>query len=561
MGLGRVSVSIARREWLAALVMALVATALMQIPYALGYAFAPRDAEYTGLLINSEDYSYHAIMLQGYNGAWAYHIQYTTEPHGAAFLYGFYLSLGHLARTLGISIIAMWHAARVLAAFVMLVAAFAFSALFLVDPQERWTAYLIAIFGSGFDWILFPWERFDPTASTPLDFRMPEVHLFFTGLTYPHIALGIALVLGAFWLLLRYLERKFWRDIFLLTIAVMLIGIIYPFLIFLVAGVLGASWVYHSTRAKKVLWRDAFALGLALVPSAPLYLYYAYVLQSNSVFRVWNDQAVTLSPNPLHYLFAYGALLALAAPILMSSRSLQERNFPPLSREVGGISFEFLILWLFVVALLLYAPLGAQRRFVQGVQIPLAILASAGLYRIWLPRLENANWFQRLAARPNYSVLGLRRLVVILLLLGLSAANWVVLVKLSTLTAIEQPAAFFVPRTQVAAIDWLGTNVQRDAPILAAYWTSGYIPARTGNLVFMGQRYETSHFEEKRALVENFFDSKTDDVFRRDLLARYRIGYMFWGEQERALGTFDPARADYLDFAFSNSAVTIYRVK
>jgi len=35
----------------------------------------------------------------------------------------------------------------------------------------------------------------------------------------------------------------------------------------------------------------------------------------------------------------------------------------------------------------------------------------------------------------------------------------------------------------------------------------------------------------------------------------------WWRESRGALGTFDATRADYLDFVFSNSAVTIYRVK
>lgn len=518
----------------------------MQIPYALGYLYAPANAEYTGLLINLEDYSYHAIMLQGYNGAWTYHIQATTEPHHAAFLYGFYLFLGQLARTLGLSIVAMWHTSRIIVSLVLCLVTFGFIGILLDDARERWTAYLLAIFGSGLDWALFPWERFDAASSIPIDFRMPEAHIFFSAMTFPHVALGIALVLASFWLWRKYLGSKNWNDVAALAAAILLICIIYPFFVLLLSGVLGTDWVLASYRSRKILWRQGLALGAAFAPSFPLNLYYVFVLQTNSVFRVWNEQAATLSPNPLHYLLAYGVLIALALLLLHG----QERH-----------KFMILWVWIAVVALLLYAPLGAQRRFVQGVQVPLAILASAGLYRVLFPRLEKANWFQRLVSRPNYSRVGLERFAVVLLLLALSTANLVVLLKLSDLTAIEQPAAFFVPRAEVAAIDWLGANTRRDDPILAAYWTSGYIPARSGNVVFAGQRYETNRFDEKRLLVEKFFDVSTDDAFRRNMLTQYRIAYLFWGGQERALGDFDPAWSDYLEQVYDKSGVQIYRFR
>ena len=185
-----------RREWLIALAVAVVAVSMMQIPYALGYWTAPPDTEYTGLLLNVEDYSYDAIMLQGYNGAWEYHIQYTTEPHSPAFLYGFYLALGHLSRVLNVPIVAVWHGARIITALLLFLTLFGFIGLFLRDASHRMFGYLLAIFGSGFDWALFPFEQFNIVGGAPVDFRMPEAHLFYTALTYPHISFGIALLLA-----------------------------------------------------------------------------------------------------------------------------------------------------------------------------------------------------------------------------------------------------------------------------------------------------------------------------------------------------------------------------
>ncbi len=553
---------IARHEWRFAFVAATLAISLQQIPYAFGYARARPATEYQGLVLNVEDFSYHAIMAQGYAGAWQYHIRYTSEEHAPAFIYGFYLALGHLARALGISVVAMWHAALIAFALILFVALYAFIAQFIRNVRARQFAYLLAIFGAGLDWFLFPWERLDIVGVAPIDFRMPEAHLFYSAMTYPHYSAAITLILAVFWLATRALERSDFRLAFLVSLANLALAIVFPFLIYLTAGVLGVYWLYRSFHAKQIQWRAAFLLFVAFLVPVPLLLGYAYTLATNSVLRIWNAQATTVSPNPLHYLLAYGAMLALAGlgwrvPRDETNRSpLTIRHMPPVTRHTS-----LLWLWVLVVAILLYAPLNAQRRFVAGVQIPLAILATRGLFEIALPRIERTRAFAALAARPRYSREGVRRLLRVLFLVIISIANWVILLRLSLLTAIEQPDAFFRSRDEIAAVDWLRDNTPRDSIVLGAYWTGSFIPARAGNRVFVGQRYETVRFDEKQRASESFFDVTTSDAWRRDLLAQYHIAYVFYGARERDLGKFDPARVDYLERAYSNAQVTILRVK
>jgi hypothetical protein len=101
-------------EWKIAIAIAILATIVLSTPYALGYAFAGPKTEYSGIVMNPEDsQSYFAKMLEGYDGNWLYTIPFTSEEHSPAFVGGFYIGLGHLARFLGLSLVAMWHIARV----------------------------------------------------------------------------------------------------------------------------------------------------------------------------------------------------------------------------------------------------------------------------------------------------------------------------------------------------------------------------------------------------------------------------------------------------------------
>ncbi len=109
MGVGRLIPS--RKEWLIVAIVAVLASAVMQIPVCAGHFLARPGTEFTGIVVNIEDFTYQETILQGYDGAWLYHDLFTSEEHARHF-YTCSISLwGHIARTIGLSVIGMWHAA------------------------------------------------------------------------------------------------------------------------------------------------------------------------------------------------------------------------------------------------------------------------------------------------------------------------------------------------------------------------------------------------------------------------------------------------------------------
>jgi len=369
---------VTRREWTMAVSIAVATTLVMLVPYILGYALTRPGTEYTGLVVNVEDGSYLSAIGEGYHGAWLYHLPFTTEPHAPAFIEVFYLALGHLARALDLSIMQMWHLARVLASVLMFSTMIGFIALFLHAPVQRLVAYLFGIVGAGVDWSALPWERADALSGVPLDLHMPEAHPFFLAMTYPHIAVNVALLLITFWLGLHALNPAVtWRHrrIFALGAALtnFLLGIVYPFIIFLSAAVLSLYLLYLIARARKILWGEAGLLFAIYALPAPLFIYYQLQVVANPVLQIWNAQATTLSPNPLHYLLAYAPFILLGA--FAVKWIVRDPN----------LKLRFLLIWIGSAALLLYAPITQQRRFVQGLQIPLVLVATNNHYAYSTP--------------------------------------------------------------------------------------------------------------------------------------------------------------------------------
>jgi hypothetical protein len=539
----KIGMTFLSREWLVALALAIGLTILTGIPYALGYVFARPGTQFTGVLMSPDDAnSYLAKMQQGYMGAWLYTIPFTSEPHAAEFVGGFYLLLGHLARLFNLSVLQMWHLARCASALVLFLVTFAFIRAFIEDAYTRRIAYLLALTGSGLGWLLVLSGQMHLFSTSPVDFEMPESHPFFSALTFPHFAVGTALILISVWWSIRTLDMERLGLAVATGVVNLALAIVYPFLIYLSAAVVALNWLNLSLASRRLRLRAGFLAGITLLVPAPLLLYYWLVLRTNPVFRAWDAQAITPSPHPFHYVIAYGVMLALAAPALRQ-------------REFRG-----LWLWVLAVAFLIYAPLNPQRRFVEGVQVPLAVLAARGLTSYYLPKLRATPLFQKMSTRPNYSPDGLERLILAGLLCFFALSNLYLLANTAKATVVEQPHPNFLPAAEVHAVDWAGANLPRGAIILASYEIGSFIPTRTELRTVIGHWAETMDFWRKYGEVGKFYGSDAIDEWRQELLRTEHVDYVFYGPLERTLGTYDMASMPGLDCVYSDSGVAIYRV-
>ena len=545
---------ITRGEWLAATGVAVGLSALMAIPYLLGYALAGPDMTFTGILMNPEDsQSYFAKMLQGFEGQWLYRIPFTVEEHDPALLGGFYLLLGHAARILSVKLETIWILSRSMSSVILFVTTFAFISSHLDERRERWTAYLIAILGSGLGWLLFLLNQPFWLGAFPIDFKMPEAHLFFSALTFPHGMIGTSLIMASFFLIDKAfgLTNRAWIIALLAGLSNLILGIVYPFLIYLVGVTYGVYLLFRTYRARKILWNEIGLMTIALIIPMPLYIYYFYTYQANEIFRTWADQAVTSSPALPHFLVAYGPLLLLA---MLSLFSKDKKIY---------LSGRTLLLWSWViaVALLIYAPLNSQRRFVQGVQAPLSILAAIGLFQLLLPWMMSTRFFRWLADRPRYSIEGLERLTTTAIIAFLALSNVYVLASMSITAAIQRPYPFFRENDEVAAVEWLRNQNGSKEAVLSAAATGNFIAAHAGSPVFVGHWAETYSWTDKLDETEAFFKEKTEDSWRIGMLSRYGISFVWHGPVERDLGDFNPNDANFLGLVYSEGEVDIYQVR
>jgi hypothetical protein len=545
-----------RDEWRFVLILSIIALTVTCIPYALGAALSTEDRAFGGFVYAVEDcYSYLAKMRQGAEGAWRFHIAYTPEPHPGTLFFPFHLLLGKVAALLpGADLtrrmVWVYHGARVTLGLVLLITVYRFLAACTDRVAVRRLAWLIVTCGGGLGWLLVALGQPGWLGSMPLDFILPEGFTFLVLYAFPHIALARSLLLWGILCLVKAWETpteaaiqnpdhasrtthhaSHTRGLKWSTLAGLLwlaMGLIVPFYVAVAWAVMGMAWVALALRERRVPWQAGLLAAEAALVSAPIVAYSTWVFVTDPVYATWAAQNQILSPHPLHYLAAYGIPLILTA---LAARDAWR------AERLGWLALA----WVAAVPALVYLPFNLQRRLVEGIQVPLSFLAALGIL--------NIRWRGSRA-----------RVVPGVLVAGLSLTN-VMLVAGNCLLLQRQPTPIYRDAGEVATLDWLNGQVEPDSVVLAAYETGNYLPARVGARAFVGHGPESIRADEKKALVARFFDSKTENGWRRQLLAQYGVDYVLWGPAEQRLGDFDARRAVYLNPVYDAGGYAVFEVK
>ncbi len=546
------------REWRIAFVLAVVLMTLTTLPYLIG--FATQDAkpgdQFGGLLFNTLDInSYLAKIREGAAGDGLLHLVYTSEPHAGAWLYVPYLAAGKLTNLFvnpedpgfALAALLVYHLARILCGLLAILASFRLAALFLPRGGARWLALIVISLGGGFGWLLFMLGLGNWLGSAPVDIYMPEAYTFLMLYGLPHLALARAMLLTGFVLLGT---RQGWQATLLAGGAWAIMGLCVPFDVAVLYALLGAWGIVYTIRTRKLPIRWALRLLAAAFIPAPGLLYSLIVVGQNSAFAIFNAQNILPSPNPIQYLIAFGLL---TIPALFGIRWAWRRaKHQPF--------YALLIAWVIAAPLMAYIPVSVQRRLIEGIWVPLSVLAIVGLRFAIVPFLarRRALCRRRINSRRLWRYMAAATVMFtvptsLLLLLTGSAA------------AASHADRLYHTADELTTYDWLDTHTVSGAVILSSLDTGNYLPVRTHVRAFLGHGVETLHSERKQRFVTDFYNGvKTlADIQMPD---EDPIRFVIFGPAERSLiaktpgDNQPPTWVNGLTMVYQLGAYTIYQV-
>lgn len=520
--------------------MGFIFIVLITVPYLWGYQSAGSEYKFGGFLLNPIDgNSYLAKMYQGWQGSWRFTLPYTSQIGDGVYLFLYYLLLGQFTRIVAGSLQATFHIARLAGSILLLVAIWRFYVRALPTRRITWIAFALALFGSGFGWVASVFGLFTS------DFWVAEGYPFLSAYANPHFPLGMAIVI---WLLTPGKDEGFrrhripgYRSDILVVMLSMILGIILPFGIIISGVVLGGLIIWDiwerlgPVRGKS--WRSALVVDSLrrsghfrklislLIGGLPILVYEIWITQTDPLLANWNAQNLTISPPIWDLTISFGLTLILAAP--GAWLVLKKRNS----------AAKILVVWCCLGLLMLYLPLGLQRRFMLGLYVPLAGLAGIGLDYL-LPKRKGL------------------ALVVICLVVILVIPNNLMII-LGGIQAINtKNSNVYLTSEEMQGLDWIAANTPPDAIILASPEMGLFIPAYTGRRVIYGHPFETVNAKQMESIVINYFEGSKD---KGELTALSDVDYVFYGPRERNLGNI--VIGNELNEKFSAQGLQIFQIK
>ncbi|MBN8618558.1 MAG: hypothetical protein J0L63_06615 [Anaerolineae bacterium] len=530
-----------RALWVYALVFAL----LTSLPYLVGQLSAPAGWQYTGAAsiptgLQFDFASHMAKMWQGSRGQWDYQLLFTHESHpGLPLVQGFYVALGAVARLTPFTLPLVFHIARFLLTIGVVLSIWSLAGRFFQKSSERWLTVIIGTLFSGWSWLLLIISPHLTAQVGPIEFWLIDAFNGLGILYMPHFAAAIILQIVVVIAYDDWVRQGGRKNLSLLTIALALESILQPYVILLLLPLLVLLTAYHIFSAHRLSWQRALWLIIPFAVHALLVLYQFLVLNSDPIWANFTAQNQTHSPDPAYYLFGY---LPFVIPIVFGARRFM--------LEDADDQWWIPVLWIALVAMLIFAPFPTQRRYLLGVQTPLALLAAYGWSRSVISRLPQS---ARLLGSVLYCTLAT---VAFLAMIIFNTAK---------LSQPQQNPELFVQPDEAAGYDWLRQVITPQDLILTTFDEDGTgsghrLVAALGVRVFLGHWIETADFKQKQALVRQFYTSSTGDEWRQSFLKQTGVTYIWYDESARQQGTWNPQESSYLQPVFTSLRVSIYKV-
>lgn len=556
----------ARAERRGGWALALCIAALLLIsgaPYLYGYLSAPPGQVFQGIAFNVADIVQYWSWMRDHRGALIVPNRMTSEPNDPALFNLLWLILGQVQNLTGWSPATIYQALRLAGGAGFLVCLWWFVGLFLPERRARWAAYLVAAAGGGLGWVwvVEKYARRLSDVQHPLDVYVVEPNGFFGLVALPHLLVAAAMIMAIFGLFLRAEQRRDDpRRYGAAALIALLLGLSHTYDLIMVYSILGVYVLLQFARARRVLWGRFWGLAAVGLVSSPPAAYFTYLTSRNPLWRdvlSQFDNAGIFTPNLLHIPFLLGLpfLVTLAYGVWLLRRRAPSAAAAPQDPDGHApealLNAQFLWVWAAVGFALLYIPTDFQIKMLNPYQVPLALLAVGALLRwsVAPPDRPAAGWRRALGRWRLVSLFVLATLPTSVYLLG-----W------RMLELQRHSAPFYLGQDAVDALGWLDGRSGERAVVLSGLTFGQYVPALTGQRAFLAHWAQTAHFYERRDDVRRFFDSATDAAARHTLLSRHAVRYVVQGQEERALGAFDPAGDPRLRQVFAAGQVRIFEV-
>ncbi len=551
----------------------LIFVCLTWLPYLFALAITPPRMRYMWLLGNPDDQNVHIMWArQAADGAITFKDLYTTERHPGSLFHFPMLVLGLLHAVTKIPLHLLYQIMRTAAVALLCVGAYWLAAHHFDFAPSKHSFIVFLCFSSGFGWLA--WLLRDLAglnvprfADVSKELVMPEAITFLAALVAPLTALGNAFQVWLMASLASFLTSGNWRSVLLASLLSLALGNAHSYAALTVVIVLIVWYPMH------LLWMKLLQVGqledasedkackhvpfsrrvsVCLLAAVVCVCLCSIIGMLPQVIAFKADIAFkqkaltqTLTPPPLILLGTYGLLAPLSLIGLILGVRNRWRMLPmPLA-------------WLIGTLIAIHLPLSFQRKLIEGLHIPLCMLAA---YAAVEAQLKSQQRISTKAVCCAVAVLTILMFPSNGAYIGLNI-YWLLNNNMLAERLLQPP--YYLTQSQISLISWVRENSMRDDAILCSSMLGNYIPPLSGRAVFIGHWAETLNFTKKlRILTEcyRWTGEPSQLAMWSTLIRTHNVRFVLVTDFERAISGGRVSLPPFCKLSFRVGGDEAYRV-
>jgi hypothetical protein len=524
------------------------------LPALLGYIFAPQGLIYAGLrsLAAGDLFVYFSYVNQIKAGNWLLYDFFTAESQVIGMFNVWWLIVGLVARVFNLSADLALVFFRVILVPVLVWIFYQFCSYFLQNSWQRIGAILLGFFSSGLGfWAVLlsssAGELVDIGGryNWPIDLWITEATLFNAVFFSPLVMASLIFTLAILLLMIISLEQSKNQYAFLAGILALIYLNFHPYYWPVIIAVPLIFSLVESLIAKKIKWQMFKATAILFFVSLPSVVYHFWLIKNEEIVSFRALQNITPMVQPFNLLVGYGFLwlgLGLGIYFLIKQKLLDSK-------------WRYLIIWLGVLLVLSYSPFPFQSRYSQGMQLPLVIFTTVGLWYWWqwLKVKVNKDFYEFFVTNNTFLVIIFMLFFSSSVLFNFSRDVYYLINPYSSQTVLDN---YYLDQDLYLIIEYLEKLPKYSVVVLSNINKGKAISAFSLQKSFVSHSHETIFFKSKALAGEWFYSESTNNLARGEFLGKNDVDYVL----DNKKNNLPLLEADFLQVAVSTEAYVLYQV-
>lgn len=410
--------------------------------------------------------------------------------------------------------------------------------LSIKEFKDKLWIMMVLTFFSGWGFIL---NYFIPNS---IDLWIPEATFFHTVMFLPNFVFLQLLLLSSFYLFYLFFRTNRKSLLIISAGLLFLLSLEHPFdvLTALLAVFLYAGFSILSINK---LFIKGILLFSAFIPALLSIGVQFLLINHFPTVSAWTKQTNLQNPSLISFVTGFGFVGILAFKNIFSESWQKTSLFRRLN-----------FFWILSSLFLVFTPLPFQRRFLEGIFIPLSIFAAPEFQKL----------FDTIIQKINGKIV-IRRLLGILFftlffLISSSSNIFLIYQDIKAFNLPPQNSPFYIYRNDLIGLLYLKNHSQENDVVLADGFYSPLIPNLIGRTVYFGHRVGTALTINPQKKTENAkrFFLEENDHYRKDFLKNNNIKFIFLGKKGSQADHFSKwDEKPYLKKIYQGDGVKIFR--